>query len=255
MLFVIIVTLFIISNVIPKIRAAEEQEDQKAQLNGMQTSVYEGGNVIKTIKVQRRDTLNIVSESYVEQTNHADESQSSNRLRRDLNFDNFMKDFIKDEIKEPFNNISNRTGSGISYSVQTYQRNKPIFKGNFKGRNVVSGSLDESIGNTFYDSNPNASVVVQIGNTYSENSKNKNTKNNTENQVNTAKQNATDSQGNSSSTNYNSSSHIENNTLYNKGSEAYANNQTAFNRQMILSSNVFYLFLYSSMILLKYSLF
>lgn len=338
MLSITIVTLLITSNVISRIQA-EEQREQKAKLNGMQTPVYEGSSVIEASKIQKRDTLNIVLESYVEQTNHVDKSRSRKRLRRASNFDNFMPDF--DKKFSSFDAPSNRTGPTNYFGSRLYQKNN-VYAADNGRQDILYGSQDVQIGNTFFSDNPNGTnvygpilvqenntyqgknknvqygasvtqtgnryflhagkngVVVQNNNTYAENPGNKtvvaiiinqsnntypksieankdalkpvihqsenfypssnnsqartNIKNNTESQVDSVKQNATDIQRNLSSTYYDSSSHIENKTVYNKEREAYGDKHTEPNKQMSLSSNVFYSLSYSFIILLKYSL-
>lgn len=302
--------------------------------------MYKDDSVIEALKLQKRDTLNIIPESYVEQTNHVGESQSGIRLRRDLpNFDNFME-----SLDKKFDIPSNRTGQVNHFASRTYQSNN-VYAAN-DDKDAVYGSRDVHIGNT-YSNNPNGTnvygpilvqqnntyrgkhkkaqygasvtqignrypehpgkndiytgVIVQTDNTYSENPGNetfpaiitnqsnntypksiennkdalkpiiyqsgnvylssndsearRNTKNNTETQLASAERNATDNQGNSSSTNYDLSLHKENKTLSNEKREAYAEKHTEYNRQMSLSSNVFYLLSYSLIMLLKYSLF
>lgn len=101
-------------------------------------------------------------------------------------------------------------------------------------------------------------IIYQRGNVYlsgNDSEARRNTKNNTETHIDSAERNATDNQGNSSSTNYDLSSHKENKTLSYEEREAYAEKHTEFNREMSLSSNVFYSFSYPLIMLLKYFLF
>ncbi|CAD6243330.1 GSCOCT00014257001.2-RA-CDS [Cotesia congregata] len=329
MLSITVATLLVVSNVIPRIQA-EGQEERKAQHNGMQRPVYKSNSVIEALKVQKRETLNIVPESYLEQTNHVDKSQNGRRLRRDLNLSDFMPDLSK--MWSSFNATSNKTEPVISYGSRTYQRNNIYPESD--GKNVVYGSQDVQIGNTFSD-NPNGTnvygpivvqenndyrgknknaqygasitqignkypehpgkndiytgVVVQNGNTYPVNPGNKtsfaiivNQSNNTypksienntdalkpvihqsgnfypsSNDLEAGMKTKNNTERNSPFTNHDSdsSSTIERTTLYNKKSEAYAEKHTESNRQMSLSSNVFYSLLYSLIILFKYSLF
>ncbi|XP_044591540.1 uncharacterized protein LOC123269769 [Cotesia glomerata] len=175
------VTLLIVSNVIPDIVfvkgiQAEKQEERKVQLNSMQTPVYKSNRVIEALKVealQKRDTLNIVPQSYVEQTNHVDKSQSSHRLRRDLpKFDNFQNGL--DKKFSPFDAPSNRTGPVNYYASRVYKRN--ISYPESDGENIVYGSQDVQIGNTYSDklngTNVYEPIVVQENNDYRGKNKN-----------------------------------------------------------------------------------
>ncbi|AAZ04270.1 hypothetical protein ORF302 [Cotesia plutellae polydnavirus] len=143
---------------------AEEQGERKSQFSETQTSVYKSDSVIEALKVQKRDTLNIIPESYVEQTNHVGESQSGIRLRRDLpNFDNFME-----SLEKKFDIPSNRTGQVNYFASRTYQSNN-VYAAN-DDKDAVYGSRDVHIGNTYSD-NPNGTnvygpVLVQQNNTY-----------------------------------------------------------------------------------------
>ncbi|AEE09557.1 conserved hypothetical protein [Cotesia vestalis bracovirus] len=307
---VTILTLLIISNGISRIQA-EEQEERKLQFSETQTSVYKSDSVIEALKVQKRDTFNIIPKSYVEQTNHVGKSQSGIRLRRDLpNFDNFME-----SLKKKFDIPSNNTGRGISYGSRVYQKNNVYAADDGKG--AVYGSHDVHIGNTYsgnangtnaygpilvqvnntyrgknnnaqygasvtqignrYPEHPGkndiyTAVVVQTGNTYSGNPGNEtfpaiiiNQSNNTypksiENNKDAVKPIIHQSgnvypSGNDSEARMNTKNNTENKTLSNEEREAYAEKHTKFNRQMSLSSNVFYSVSYSLIMLLKYSLF
>nr|CCQ71078.1 hypothetical protein BV2-2 [Cotesia congregata] len=166
MLSITVATLLVTSNAIPRIQA-EEQKEQKAQLNGMRTPVYKSDHVIEALMRQKRDTINIVPESYVEQTNLADKSQRGNRLRRDLpKFDNFQEGL--DKKFSSFDAPSNRTGQVNYFASRVNQ--KDITFSESDGKNIVYGSQDVQIGNTFPD-NPNGTnvygpILVQENNTY-----------------------------------------------------------------------------------------
>ncbi|XP_074107480.1 uncharacterized protein LOC141532841 [Cotesia typhae] len=163
MLALTIFTLFITSNVISRIQA-EEQEDRKSQFSETQTSVYTNKRIIEALKLQKRDTLNIVPESYVEQTNHVGESQSSIRQRRDL--DHFMSDLSK--MWSSSNMDSTKTGGEISYGSQVYQKNNVYAADDRNG--AVYGVDDVNVGNT-YSGNSNGTnaygpILVQENNIY-----------------------------------------------------------------------------------------
>ncbi|CAG9583506.1 unnamed protein product [Danaus chrysippus] len=146
---------------------AEEHEEQNAELNGIRTPAYKSGHLVEALMRQKRDTLNIVPESYVEQTNLADESQRGKRLRRDLpTFDNFQIGL--DKKFSSFDAPLNRTGP-VNYFASRVNQEYITFPEN-DGKNVVYGSQDVQIGNFFPD-NPNGTnvygpILVQKNNTY-----------------------------------------------------------------------------------------
>ncbi|XP_074107427.1 uncharacterized protein LOC141532807 [Cotesia typhae] len=166
MLALTIFTLFITSNVISRIQA-EEQDDRKSQFSETQTSVYTNKRIIEALKLQKRDTLNIVPESYVKQKNHVEESQSGIRLRRDLsNFDN-SRESLEEKLRR-FNIPSNKTGQVNYFGSRTYESNN-VYEG-IDDKDVVYGSRDVNTGNSYSD-NPNGTnvygpILVQQNNTY-----------------------------------------------------------------------------------------
>ncbi|KAF9423701.1 hypothetical protein HW555_001027 [Spodoptera exigua] len=172
MLPITILTLLITGIIILRIQA-EEHEELKAELSGMRTPAYKNDRVIEALMRQKRDTLKIVPKSYVEQTNHVDESQRGKRLRRGLpKFDNFLSGLEKKLSSHYI--TSNRTGLVNYFASRLYQENF-TFPEN-EGKNDVYGSRDVQIGNTYSD-NPNGTnvygpILVQKNNNYRGKNKN-----------------------------------------------------------------------------------
>ncbi|XP_022834904.1 uncharacterized protein LOC111362464 [Spodoptera litura] len=163
MLSTTIITLLIYSNIISNIQA-KDHEERNAQFDGTQIPLYKSDSVIEALKVRKRDTVKIVHNSYVEQTNHVDELQRGKRS------DHFFKGNPFSRFDAPLNS----TGLINYFGSRMYQTNVSFPPSD--GKDAVYGAVDLLIDNYFFDdsnvTNVYGPLVVRDGKVYQGNNEN-----------------------------------------------------------------------------------